>query len=334
MGKKAVLLINLGTPSDCDKKSVRRYLQEFLLDPRVIDLPKVIRWILVHFFILPFRTKTSAAAYQKIWQSSGSPLLYHSEQLKLALAQELGDGFVVELGMRYGQPALIDAIEKTKDKESVIVIPLFPQYSSAASGSALELFFRTMSSKWNIPSLKIIKDFYEHPGFIASYAKLIQEHLTNQHIDLLLFSYHGLPLRHINKSACLEKCDHFKPCTSMNNHNLYCYRAQCYATSHAIANSLGLQKNQYAVSFQSRLGRTPWIEPYTDLYLPELIQKGIKNIAIVCPSFVSDCLETLEEVDIRLRQQWSQLGGQHFTFIPCLNTSPLWVKALAEIVRS
>ncbi len=332
MHKKAVLLLNLGTPDDCRPQAVRRYLKEFLSDPRVIDLSPAARWLLVNAIILPFRTKKSAAAYGKIWQHSGSPLLNNTEGMQAQLAAALGPDYQVELGMRYGNPSILSAVEKIKDASELLILPLFPQYSSAATGSAIEKTLDAVIKRWNIPSIRVIRDFYDHPSFIAAYADVIRQHTANKKIDLLLFSYHGLPERHISKSDCQAVCDHVHACPVIGDKNRFCYRAQCYATSQLLAAELALSPAQYAVAFQSRLGRTPWIKPYTDKLLPELIQKGIKNIAVACPSFVADCLETLEEVDIRTREHWRALGGQDFHFIPCLTVSSLWIDALTSIV--
>lgn len=332
MNKKAILLINLGTPADSTPKAVKTYLREFLNDERVIDLPYLIRKLLVNVIVLPFRYKKSAAAYQKIWGESGSPLLVNSQQMTAALSQALGEGYHVELGMRYGQPSIEQALEKLQGADSLTVIPLFPQYSSAATASAIEKLLSLIAKQWNMPALNIKNAFYQHPGFIAAYADIIRENIKDKNIDVLLFSYHGLPVRHIHKSECKASCDKLHACPPISETNHYCYRAQCYLTSELIAKELGLSAKQYAVSFQSRLGRTPWIKPYTDFLLPELAQQGIKNIAVVSPSFVADCLETLEEIDIRTREQWLALGGDNFIFIPCLNDNPLWIKALVEMV--
>jgi ferrochelatase len=328
MNKKGVLLINLGTPDNCDPKSVRRYLKQFLNDPMVIDLPSIVRWFLVNCLIIPRRYKNSAEAYQKIWlKEAGSPLLVYSEAMKEALSIELGTGYHVELGMRYGNPSIQTALEKLQGCDTLRVLPLFPQYATASTGSAIAHFLNIAaqsssktfksSKQWGTSEIRLQEDFHQHPGFIAAYADIIQKytqaHIKNKKLDMILFSYHGIPIRQLQKSP-------------------RCYRTQCLATSDALANRLGLSSIQYRVSFQSRLGRTPWIKPYTDLVLPELIQQGIRNIAIVCPSFVADCLETLEEINIRAREQWQALGGNNFIFIPCLNTEPLWIKAMAEIV--
>lgn len=332
MAKDAILLINLGTPDNCDALSVRRYLKEFLSDVRVVDLPYLARQCLVNAFIIPLRNKRVTAAYKKIWTENGSPLLHYSLRLKEKLAQALGPQYQVELGMRYGKPSIHSAMSKLADAKSLTVIPLFPQYSSAATGSAIEQVLKNLAPKWNMPQLKIIRDFYNHPDFINAYAERINECIKDKKIDLLLFSYHGLPERHINKSDCKAKCDRKNPCPPVSSDNAFCYRAQCFETTRLIAERLGLSPEQYKVSFQSRLGRTPWIKPYTDLVLPELAKKGIKNIAVVSPSFVADCLETLEEIKIRTCEQWQSLQGKDFVFIPCINDSSLWIKGLANLV--
>lgn len=333
MAKKGILLINLGTPDNCDTKSVYRYLTEFLNDPRVIDLLFFIRWILVNLLIVPLRVRKSAHAYKKIWSAQGSPLLVNSQQIRAALAHELGADYQVELGMRYGNPSIKSALAKLHHCTEVKIIPLFPQYSSAATGSAVELVLKLIGKQWNIPAINVVRDFYNNPGFIAAYADVIQKTIQDKKIDKILFSYHGLPERHIHKSVCQATCDRVNACPSVSDDNQFCYRAQCYATSRLLAQALHLTDQQYAVCFQSRLGRTPWIKPYTDVVLPELIQQGVKNIAIVCPSFVADCLETLEEINIRAREQWQALGGGEFVFVPCINAHQEWVRGLKEILN-
>lgn len=332
MTKLGVLLINLGTPDDCSPSAVRRYLTQFLNDPRVIDLPTPIRLALVNLLIVPFRHKKTAHAYQQIWGEAGSPLLTFTEKLKAGLSEQLGEGYQVEIGMRYGNPSIAHALTKLQGLTSITVLPLFPQYSSAATGSALEEVNKQLMKSWNMPSINIKHDFYADPGFIKAYAAVIRDHLPKVN-DLLVFSYHGLPERHIEKSACRASCDKQAACPPINQQNHFCYRAQCYATTLAIAKELQLSPNQYTVSFQSRLGRHPWIKPYTDLLLPSLAAQGLKHIAMVSPSFVADCLETLEEINIRTRAQWQQLGGKSFTFIPCLNDSPLWVQAIKNWIN-
>lgn len=334
MNKKAVLLINLGTPDHADALSVRRYLRQFLNDPRVVDLPAYIRWPLVNLVIVPFRYKKTMAAYRQIWDDKGSPLLTISRQLQNGLSSLLGPHYKVELGMRYGSPSIESALHRLKGCDSLTVIPLFPQYSSAATGSALESLLKPLIRAWNLPTLKIIHDFYNHPDFISAVVDVMNKTLSGKSVDLILFSYHGLPERHVIKSGCAVSCDRLDTCPVIDVNNRYCYRAQCYATTEAVARQLNLSRHEYAVSFQSRLGKTPWIKPYTDKLFPELRRNGIRNLAVISPSFVADCLETLEEINIRGRAQWLALGGGEFTFIPCVNDSSAWVSALKNLILS
>src|SRR3990167_5416951 len=267
MKKKGILLINLGTPNHYHSSSVRRYLKEFLNDPRVIDLPVMFRWPLVNLAIIPLRYRKTAAAYQKIWMNEGSPLLVLMRQLTHLLSLELGEDYQVEMGMRYGNPSIQASLEKLSALDSLSIIPLFPQYASAATGSAIEKTIKVLATQWNIPHISIRKDFYSHPDFIAALADSIHHAIRDQCIDLLLFSYHGLPQRHLQKSHCQFNCKADHACTIMTTSNAYCYRAQCYATAQLVAQKLNLTPDQYCVAFQSRLGRTPWIKPYTDLLL-------------------------------------------------------------------
>ncbi len=334
--KTGILLINLGTPAAPNTKAVRQYLKEFLSDERVIDIPAAARWLLVNAFILPFRPKQSAHAYQKIWQQEGSPLLLHSQNLKLSLQQHLGDEFFVALGMRYGSPSIESAIETLEKQKcmKVIVLPLFPQYASASTGSAIAKTLEIYEQKTNIPSIDIIHEFHQADFFIEPSFKKIFEQLTDFHYDHLIFSYHGLPERQIRKSHCdPSTCDMQAVCPTISEKNAFCYRAQCFATTKALAKKLSLDKKNYSTTFQSRLGRTPWIKPYTDEYLTELAKSGKKNIAIVCPSFTADCLETLEEIGLQAKAQWKALGGKDFKLIPCLNADPLFVKLLGIFLQ-
>lgn len=334
MKKKGILLVNLGTPDNCDGKSVYRYLKQFLNDPRVIDLPAVLRWILTNLIIVPFRYKKSAEAYQKIWTSTGSPLLINSIKIKNALADMLGAEYQVELAMRYGNPSIASQLANMKKCNQVTVIPLFPQYSSAATGSAIEAVLLGVAKQWNLPELYCKNDFYADAGFIDAYVAVLKNTIADKPIEHFILSYHGLPERHLAKSNCQASCDHVAACPNIDIKNIFCYRAQCYQTSARIAEKMGWLPDQYTVAFQSRLGRLPWIKPYTDLVLPELSRKGIKNLAIVSPSFVADCLETLEEINIRAREDWQKLGGSTFLYIPCINDHPLWIQALADMVKN
>ncbi len=334
---RGVLLVNLGTASSPRVRDVRRYLQEFLSDPRVLDIPRVARWALLYGVILPFRSPTTAAAYATIWSTEGSPLLVHSLALRDSIAKLLGPGFSVELGMRYGAPSIADALERLMEAraERITVLPLFPQFAASSTGSALAQVFRLAAEAWNAPQLRTLEPFYAHPGFIDARAAVTAPALDAFRPDHVLLSYHGLPERQIRKSDpsgrhCLTTSE---CCASVGSVNASCYRAQCFATSRALAAALALSPDAYSVSFQSRLGRTPWIKPYTDLVLPELAARGIRRLAVACPSFVADCLETLEEIGIRARAQWHELGGEELLLVPCLNAHAVWVENLARMIR-
>jgi ferrochelatase len=333
-----VLLINLGTPESPSTGDVRRYLREFLSDPRVLDVPAVLRWLLVHFWIAPLRARRSARQYAAVWTADGSPLRVHSRALCEALAVELGPEFRVVLGMRYGQPPIAEGLAQlvAAGASRVIALPLYPQYASSSTGSALEALFAAAGAHWNAPALDVLPEFFAAPGFIAALAAAARPVLERARPDHLLMSYHGLPERQIRRSApgsaaCLREpgC-----CDSLRADNARCYRAQCFATSRALAGALGLAGGQWSVAFQSRLGRTPWIRPFTDELLPQLASRGIKRLAVVCPSFAADCLETIEEIGVRARAQWLGCGGEQLELIPCPNAHPVWVRALAALIRA
>ncbi|WED44264.1 ferrochelatase [Legionella cardiaca] len=328
--KKGLLLINLGTPDSTKMRNIKRYLREFLTDKRVIDLPAMVRYLLVYGLVAPFRAKNTAHAYQSIWTSRGSPLMMYSQDLAISTQQRLGEQYHVALGMRYGTPSIEQALEQLKTCDEITILPLYPQYSSAATGSSIEEVMRVLSQRDVIPSLHVVRDFYDHSAYIASQSEVIQSHLNKD--CHLLFSYHGLPERHIIKSGCKTVCS--KDCPSISLENQACYRAQCFETSRLLAKELKLDAHQYTTAFQSRLGKTPWIKPYTDELLSELIERGTQHLAVACPSFVVDCLETLEEVGMRLKEQWIDLGGKEFTLIPCLNNNKSWVEAIAQLVKS
>lgn len=329
-----VILVNLGTPDKADIKSVRKYLAEFLSDPRVIDLPFLVRWVLLNLFILPFRPKQSLEAYKKVWRPEGSPLRVYGDLLVSKVQENLGNDYKVVLAMRYGNPSIKKALDTLKGCDKLIVLPLFPQYASATSGSVIEKVFSLLSKQHYIPELNILPEFYVEQNFIHAYANLIKTNISISGTDKLIFSFHGLPVRHIEKSGCEFVCKN-ESCPKITLANKSCYRAQCYATANAIANKLGLSKDKYLVAFQSRLGKTPWVKPYTDEVINGLAEdKSIKNIAVVCPAFVADCLETIEEIGMAGREQWLDLGGEGFTLVPCLNDSPEWVNAVSNMVTN
>jgi ferrochelatase len=334
----AVLLINLGTPDSPSPRDLRRYLREFLSDPRVLDMNRVARWALLHLVILPLRPRTSGRAYSAIWTEQGSPLLIHGEALRRSVATELGDDFQVELGMRYGKPSIRAALERllARSPSRILLLPLFPQYSAAATASALAKVYEELGGRWDLPPVTSIGPFYAHPGFIGTLAGIGGEHLEEFRPDHVLFSFHGLPERQLRRSdpsggRCLAEpsC-----CDAIVADNRSCYRAQCFATARALADALDLEAGTWSVSFQSRLGRTPWIQPYTDHRLPELAKSGVKRLAVFCPAFVADCLETLEEIGIRAREQWKELGGEELHLVPCANSHPQWVRTVAEMLRA
>lgn len=334
-GKIGVLLINLGTPDNADKMSVKRYLRQFLDDPRVIDLPWWVRKILLHFFILPFRPAKTAKAYEAIWSVNGSPLLTNSVALTKAVQDFVGEDYLIELGMRYGNPSIDSAMEKlfAAKCQRITVLAMFPQYSSAATGSALEKVMQYFDAKWNIPGLTILPAFYNDYGYIETQAKLIQPYLSEKPGQHILFSYHSLPVRHIQKSkGCEMVCSQENACPVVSNS--FCYRAQCYETSRLLAEKLQLSNAQYTVAFQSRLGRTVWVGPDIQSVMPQLVKQNVKELIVACPSFVADCLETLEEIGIRAKKEWHKLGGEGFRLVPCLNADPSWVKTVADLVRT
>ena len=336
--KHGILLINLGTPDAPTTGAVRTYLRQFLNDPRVVDIHPLGRWLLLNLIILPFRPAKSAAAYQQIWSKEhGSPLLHYGQVLRDKVQKRLKPEVSVALGMRYGNPSIASALQHLQSQgcDSLQVIPLFPQYSSAATGSAIAETMRLIQESWDISDVFFHSDFHAHLAFIDAVVKTSTPHIEDFKPDHLLFSYHGVPERHVKKSDDPKKieCSLQGPCPKLSDGNRFCYRAQCYASTEAIAKGLNLESNEYSVSFQSRLGRTPWIKPYTDLVLPELKAKGFKKLALISPSFVADCLETLEEIGIRTKEQWLELGGEDLRLIPCLNAEDTWADALVTILQ-
>ncbi len=332
---RGALLINLGTPDAPRPREVRRYLREFLSDPRVIDLPTLQRKLLLEAVILPRRPRVTAAAYAKVWSEAGSPLLVHGEALRAALERRLGAGWAAALGMRYGRPSIEEALRRLEERgvREVVALPLFPQYSSAATGSALAALFASPAAA-RLHRVTAIEPFFDDPGFVRAWRDVAAPALAEFRADHVLFSYHGLPEHQIRAadrsgSHCLAGpgC-----CTTPHAAHRFCYRAQCTATTAALAGALGLDPARLSTSFQSRLGRRPWIRPYTDLVLPELAAKGVRRLAILCPSFAADCLETIEEIGIRAREQWRELGGEELLLVDCPNSHPTWVEAVAQLV--
>jgi protoporphyrin/coproporphyrin ferrochelatase len=333
-----ILLAQLGTPASPAVPDVRRYLREFLSDPRVIDLPTPARWLLVNAIIAPFRAPKSAHAYQSIWTPQGSPLLVNSRAFAEALQRELGAGFRVALGMRYGAPQLAGALAELCDAgvSRVVAFPLYPQVAESSTGTAIAAIREAAAKRASPPPLAFVPPFFADPGFAAAVASEARPVLDRERCDHVLFSYHGLPERHVraadpSRGHCLASasCCDAPPAAVLAS----CYRAQCFATTRAVTRALALPGERVSSAFQSRLGRDPWIKPWTDEELPRLAARGVKRLAVLCPSFVADCLETLEEVGIRARDQWLALGGEALALLPCVNASPAWVNAAAEQVR-
>ena len=265
---------------------MRRYLAEFLSDPRMLDINPIGRWLLLNLIILPTRPRKSAEAYEQVWTEEGSPLIVAGKGLAKGVADKLGADFHVELAMRYGSPDIPSALRRMQDMniERLILAPLFPQYSSAATGSAMEGVFEVLAKEWNVPAIETIPPFYDHPDFIESFRQVAAPILEDFKPDHVLFSYHGLPERHVLKSnppdsPCVKEST---CCDVITDKNRNCYRAQCAATTRHLVTALGLTADNHTMTFQSRLGRTPWIKPYTDIVLPELAKKGVKRLAVVC----------------------------------------------------
>ena len=330
-------MINLGTPDSPSVKDVRIYLRELLSCKRVIDINPLVKWILLNLFILPFRPKKSAKAYKKIWMDAGSPLLVYGQKLKNDLAKQLlKEKIVVELGMQCGKPNLKSAIDSLRKNECdrIIVVPLYPQYASSTYGSAVEEVYKTISHYWNIPYMHIIPPFFSNPHFIEAWVSIGLPYIKKEP-DHVLFSFHGLPKRHLKKSDYFgDWCkNNHTCCAELLKENRYCYSAQCHHTARLIANKLNIKEGKWSVSFQSRLGRDEWIKPYTEPKLKELAESGLKRIIVFCPSFVADCLETIEEIGISAAENFKKNGGEDLQLVPSLNNDPQWVTALASIVK-
>jgi len=338
--RTGILLVNLGTPDAPEAGPVRRYLREFLSDPRVIDINPLGRWLLLNLVILPFRPKRSAAAYREIWTSEGSPLLVHGRALLDALRERVSE-HPIEFAMRYGNPSIAAGLERLRAQscDQLIILPLYPQYASSSTGSTVERVYREAAGLWNTPYISVIPPFYDHPAFLAAFAEVARAKLAALAPDHVLFSFHGLPERHVLASAdpnvCLASVD---CCERLVDGNRNCYRAQCFATARGLAALLELGdahglEQRWSIAFQSRLGRTPWIKPYTDEVIPALAKQGARKLAVFSPAFVADCLETLEELGIRARQDFLDAGGETLELIPSLNAHPSWVAGVEQLIR-
>lgn len=331
-----VLLLQLGTPDSPRTRDVRRYLRQFLSDPRVLDMPAPARSLLLNAVILPFRPRRSAEAYRMIWTDEGSPLAIHTSRLRDEVQKRLGPDYIVEFGMRYQRPSIESAVEALDSAgvERIVILPLFPQYASAAGGSAAAEALRIVADRWNVPDVTTLGAFFDDPGFLDSVAMVAGPLIDDFAPDHVVFSYHGLPVSQVRKSeppsfTCAATDE---PCPAITTSNRYCYRAQCYATTTGLAGRLGLDGSMYTTTFQSRLAGQKWIRPYTDGELPKLYDRGVRRLAVLTPSFTADCLETIEEIGIRGREQWTHLGGTDFLLVPCVNSEAVWAEAVATMV--
>lgn len=333
-----ILLVNLGTPDTPEPKAVAKYLRQFLSDPLVIDINPVARYLLVNLIIAPFRSKKSAEAYKKIWTSEGSPFLKKSQNLLEKVRNRYSEkDFAIELGMRYGNPSIESAIDRLLSFpiQRLIVLPLYPQYALSSTQSSIDEVNRILQVKNVKLPVDIIGAFYDEARFINAFAQLGRSHIEKFRPDHILFSFHGLPERHVHKTDpagnhCLANSN---CCDQITEKNSNCYRAQSFMTARLIAGLLKLDSDNYSITFQSRLGRTPWIKPYTDVVLDELASKGKKRILVFCPAFVADCLETLEEISMRAREQFVGKGGDDLLLVPSLNDSPLWVDSVCGMIN-
>lgn len=329
---KGILLVNLGSPDSTSVPDVRRYLNEFLMDSRVIDKAWPVRRFVVSMILIN-RPKESAHAYQKVWMKEGSPLIAISKNVLKKVQSRVNVS--VELAMRYQNPSIGAALQKLAGQgvDDLLLIPLFPQYAMSSFETAVERVKELAAKIAPAMHITVQPPFYNSPDFISALVAGAEDHLRKGY-DYILFSYHGLPERQIKKTDptgthCLmsENC-----CEIASPAHATCYRAQCYQTTKAFVEKAGIPREKYSVSFQSRLGKDPWLKPYTDFEFERLAKQGVKKLLVICPAFVSDCLETLEEIGIRGRESFVQAGGQEFEQIPCMNEHPLWIDALVGMI--
>ena len=334
--KTGVLIVNQGTPDSPATPDVRKYLREFLMDGRVIDIPFAGRWLLVNGIIAPFRAPKSAKEYKKLWEERGSPLKFYLSDVRDLLQKALGEEYVVAFGMRYQSPNLETALNELKAAyvKRIVVIPLFPQYASATTGSVNQKLGE-LTGQWQIiPSISYINQFMDHPKFIEAFAAMGRAMMNKKDYDHVLFSYHGIPERHIKKGSVSDQCKLSTCCNTFHERNRYCYRAQCFYTSRLLAKALDLKEEQYTTTFQSRLGKNPWIQPYTDVVLKDLPGQGKKKVLVYSPAFIADCLETTLEVGEEFKEEFEEAGGEVWDLVPSLNTSELWVECLKDLVET
>lgn len=331
--KTAILLINVGTPDSTRVKDVRKYLSEFLNDIRVIDLPWLFQKMLVNLIIVPFRAPKSAKLYEQLWTNEGSPLVVYGQKLVDRLNDPLKQDSKAFLAMRYRNPKLTEVLQQIKKEgfTRLIVVPLFPQYASSTTGTSLEAVYKNIRKDVVVPEVISINQFYQHPLFVKAFAERIRSYQPEQ-FDHIIFSYHGLPMRQVQKTHPSVSCATCTCETALPDHGRYCYKAACYETTRLIAAELHLSSSAYTVSFQSRLSNN-WLTPFTDKTLAELAKSGKKKILITAPSFVTDCLETIVELGIDYKKQFTENGGSELQMVESLNDSPSWIKALKGIIE-
>jgi len=328
----AIVLMNLGSPDSPEPTDVKKYLLEFLMDERVIDKGEFYRSLLVKGIIVPFRYKKSAHAYNTIWWEEGSPLVIITQRQQQKLKEKFGG--MVEIAMRYGSltpKKAFDIISKNKNIKNVVIVPMYPHYAMSSFETAVVHAQKQYVGGNYDFMLRFVKPFYNHPSYIEALADSMLPYL-NSNYDKILFSYHGIPQRHIEKCDATGKhCFKVADCCAVKSmaHDT-CYRHQCFETTRLVIEKLGIEKNKYEISFQSRLGKG-WLTPFTDVVLQEMPQKGVKNLLVVCPAFVSDCLETLEEIAMRGKEDFIKAGGENYEMIACMNDNDKWIDAIREI---
>ncbi|MFT4525066.1 MAG: ferrochelatase [Bacteroidia bacterium] len=331
IGKKGVLLVNLGTPDSPSVSDVRRYLSQFLNDPRVIDISWLARKILVNFIIVPFRAPKSAKLYQQLWSDKGSPLLYHTEELVKKVQERLGGEYQVEMAMRYGNPSIGNGLERLRKNKvrDLTVIPLYPQYASSSNGSSVEEVLRQIASWWAIPDFRVRGQFFDHPKYIEAFVERGKQYNWKE-FDHVIFSFHGLPVRQVDKVYDDGPCESHECHVEITEDNRLCYRATSYATARSIASGLGMSENDYTVSFQSRLDKN-WLTPFSDVVVEERAKKGDQNLLVFSPSFVADCLETIVEIGVEYQEIFEEHGGAKVQLVESLNNHPSWVECVSDL---
>lgn len=329
-----VLLINVGTPDSPAVGDVRKYLSQFLNDPRVIDIPWIARKLLVNAIIVPFRAPKSAKLYKQMWTPEGSPLLIHSRNFGVKLQEQLGDDYMVEIAMRYQSPSIESALEKLRkaNLKKIIVLPMYPHYASSSTGTCIERVMEITSKWWVIPEMVFVNQFYDMPGYVDSFvARANQFDLSS--FDHILFSYHGLPVRQVDKVYDDGLCADHDCELGITDENKFCYKATCYETTKQIAAKLNLEPSQYTVAFQSRLDQK-WLEPFSDKIVEQKAKEGVKRMLVLSPAFVADCLETLIEIGVEYQEIFHEHGGDKIQLVPSLNDHPSWVASVADLIRA